>query len=66
MQANHGTCGHGGMADAIDLGSIGQPWRFESSCPHQKKTNPSRRKDGFFLSYQIRHLPLNVVLFQQP
>ena len=43
-----GGCESGGMADALDLGSSGQPWGFESPLSHQRfeklKARPNERK----------------------
>ena len=40
------------LADAIDLGSIGKPWGFESLCPHHtriKRTKTASRGSYYFL-----------------
>ena len=40
------------LADAIDLGSIGQPWGFKSLYPHQKETDVTKLAAvSFFVSF---------------
>ena len=46
------------LADALDLGSSGQPCRFKSCCPYEKKAEAHMCLSFFYSAYISAHLSI--------